>query len=222
MTYAAPSEDRSMTQHVSEPITFWFDFGSPYAWLASTQVEAAARRCGRELRWRAMLLGIVFRTTGMAPLSEQRLRGDYAQRDLARIAFRMRLPLATAAPAPGTSLALARVFQAIDLHDPMLAAQFARKAFMAVFSRGEALDELAAAQALAARLGPVAEAAAAEALSPVTRKALRLATEEALAQGVFGAPFFVVDGEAFWGQDRLPMLEAWLTEGPWLPHRPID
>ena len=35
------------------------------------------------------------------------------------------------------------------------------------------------------------------------------------AQGVFGAPFIVVDGEPFWGQDRLPMVEAWLREGPW-------
>lgn len=86
---------------------------------------------------------------------------------------------------------------------------------MATFAHGEALDGLDAAQSLAARLGPAAEAAAAEALSPAAREALRAATQEALAQGVFGAPFFVADDEPFWGQDRLPMLEAWLREGPW-------
>ncbi len=204
-----------MTQAAPGPITFWFDFGSPYAWLASTQVEATARRCGRTVRWSAILLGVIFRTTGAAPLGEQRLRGDYARRDLARLARQIGLPFATATPPPGTSLALARVFHAIALTDAGLAARFAAEAFMATFAQGEALDGLDAAQALAARLGPAAEAAAAEALSPAAREALRAATQEALAQGVFGAPFFVADGEPFWGQDRLPMLEAWLRGGPW-------
>ena len=204
-----------MTQAAPGPITFWFDFGSPYAWLASTQMEVVARRCGRAVRWRAILLGVIFRTTGAVPLGEQRLRGDYARRDLGRLARRMGLPFTTATPPPGTSLALARVFHAIALRDAALAARFAEEAFMAVFAHGEALDGLGAAQALAARLGPAAEAAAAEALSPAARTVLRVATAEALADGVFGAPFFVVDGEPFWGQDRLPMLEAWLREGPW-------
>ena len=204
-----------MTQIAAGPITFWLDFGSPYAWLASTQVEETARRCGRAVRWRAILLGVIFRTTGASPLGEQPLRGDYARRDVARLARRMGLPFATATPPPGTSLAFARVFHAIALHDEALAARFAAEAFMATFAHGEPLDGLDAAQSFAARLGPVAEAAAAEAVSPAARAALREATEEALAEGVFGAPFFVADGEPFWGQDRLPMLEAWLREGPW-------
>ncbi len=83
------------------------------------------------------------------------------------------------------------------------------------FAHGAVLDSRDAAQSLAARLGPVAAAAAAEALSLAARLALRAATEEALAQGVSGAPTFVVDGEVFWGQDQLPTLEAWLREAPW-------
>ncbi|MGG5819054.1 2-hydroxychromene-2-carboxylate isomerase [Falsiroseomonas sp. HW251] len=204
-----------MTQAAREPITFWFDFGSPYAWLASTQVEAVAQRCGRPVRWRAILLGVIFRSTGMVPLGQQPLRGDYARRDVARLARRAGLPFATPSPAPGTSVALGRVFHAIALRDHSLAARFAREAFMAAFARGEVLGDADPARAFAARLGPVAEAAAADALSPAARAALRDATDEALAQGVFGAPFFTVDGEAFWGQDRLATLEAWLREGPW-------
>jgi 2-hydroxychromene-2-carboxylate isomerase len=196
-------------------ITFWFDFASPYAWLASTQVGAVAARCGRNVTWHAILLGVVFRETGMAPLAEQPLRGDYAQRDIARVARRLGLPCAATTAPLGTSVALARVFHAIALEDPELAATFAAEAFMATFGRGEQLTELPAAQGFAARLGPRAAQAAAAAESPAAREALRTATREALAQGVFGAPFFVVDGESFWGQDRLPMLEAWLREGPW-------
>jgi 2-hydroxychromene-2-carboxylate isomerase len=197
------------------PITFWFDFASPYAWLASTQIEAVARRCGRPVQWRAILLGVIFRTTGAMPLGDQPLRGDYARRDLARLARRRGLPFATASARAGTSLALGRVFHAIASRDAAMAARFATEAFTATFAQGEVLDGPDAAQAFARRLGPAAAGAAAEALLPAARAALRTATEEALAEGVFGSPFFVVDGEPFWGQDQLPTLEAWLREGPW-------
>lgn len=196
-------------------ITFWFDFLSPYAWLGAVQLGAVAARCRRPVRWRAILLGVVFRHTGMVPLAEQGFRGDYVRRDIARLARRLGLECASATAPPGTSLALARVFHAIDLEDPALAATFAETALTATFARGERLDSVEGAQALAARLGPSAAAAAANALGPEARAALRTATQDAVAQGVFGAPFFIVDGEPFWGQDRLPLMEAWLREGPW-------
>jgi 2-hydroxychromene-2-carboxylate isomerase len=197
------------------PVIFWFDFASPYAWLASAQVDGMAARCGRRLEWRAILLGVVFRRTGMAPLIEQPLRGDYARRDVARIARRLGLGCATMTPSPGTSVAAARVFHAIALRDAGLAASFARAAFAAIFAEGRDLGTLEAAQAFTATLGAEAASAAAAALSPPARAALRATTEAAAAQGVFGAPFFTVGEEPFWGQDRLPLLEAWLRDGPW-------
>jgi len=195
------------------PITFWFDFGSPYAWLASAQIGAVAARTGRAVVWRAFLLGVVFRQTGMAPLAVQPLRGDYALRDVARQARRLGLACATVMAPEGTSVAVGRVFHALDLQDPVLAACFAQAAFHATFALGENLATPEAALDFATRFG--AGTAAAEATAPAARAALRAATEEAVRLGVFGAPFFLVDGEAFWGQDRLPMLEAWLREGPW-------
>ncbi|MBU8546204.1 MULTISPECIES: 2-hydroxychromene-2-carboxylate isomerase [Roseomonadaceae] len=197
------------------PIAFWFDFGSPYSWIAATQVADIAARCGRPLHWRAFLLGVLFRETGMAPLSEQRLRGAYAARDVARLARWHELPFATAVAPPGCSLALARVFHALDLASPSLAARFAAAAMTATFGHGAVLADLPAAQVFAARLGPEAAAAAAGAMAPPAREALRATTQAAAQGGIFGAPFFVADGEPFWGQDRLPMLEAWLREGGW-------
>lgn len=195
---------------MTAPVTFWFDFGSPYSWLAAEQIEAVATRCGRPLVWRAILLGVVFRETGMAPLGVQPLRGDYARLDVARLARWAGLPFATAIVADGVSLALARVFYALDAADPALAARFAREAMRAGFGHGEDLSTPEAAQAFATRLGMGEAAAGAE--SPAARAALRAATAEALRLGVFGAPFFIVEGEPFWGQDRLPLLEAWLAE----------
>lgn len=63
---------------MSNPIEFWFDFGSPSAWLAAQRIEAVAARARRTPRWRPFLLGAVFRETGIAPLAEQKMRGDSA------------------------------------------------------------------------------------------------------------------------------------------------
>lgn len=200
---------------MTAPIAFWFDFASPFAWIASTQIEDLAHRNGRSVDWRAILLGVVFRTTGMAPILDQPLRRDYVPHDLARVARRQGLTLARPLAPPGTSLACARVFHAIALKDPALAGRFARAAMTAIFGEGADLDTAPAAQAFAATLGGEAARLAAQSEAPPARDALRAATQDAIAQGVFGAPFIVVDGEPFWGQDRLPMVEAWLREGPW-------
>lgn len=189
-------------------ITAWLDVLAPYAWLGAVQPGAVAGRRRCAVHWRAILLGVVFRHTGMVPLAEQGFRGDSVRRDVARLALRLDLECASVTAPPGTSLALARVFHAIDLEDPALAATFAETAPTAIFAKGEMLDSVEAAQAFAARLGPSATAAAAHALGGEARAALRTVTQDALAQGVFGAPFFIVDGEPFWGPDRLPLMDA--------------
>src|SRR5512144_637156 len=93
---------------MSKAIDFWFDFSSPYGYLASQLVEGLAARHERSLRWRPMLLGVMFRETGAAPLTEVPLKGDYSRRDFGRSArfhglpeFRMppRFPIPTQAPA---------------------------------------------------------------------------------------------------------------------------
>ncbi|HYF06637.1 MAG TPA: DsbA family protein [Acetobacteraceae bacterium] len=193
---------------VPAPLEFWFDFGSPYAWLAAQGVEGVAARAGCKTSWRPFLLGVVFRETGMAPLAEQRFRGEYGARDVARLARRMGLRFATAAVPAGVSVACSRTFYALPAAD---APRFARAALDAGFAAGRDLGSAEAARGLAASLGMDALGAD----GPEARAALRAATAEAIARGIFGSPFFVADGEPFWGQDRLAMVEDWLTRGPW-------
>jgi 2-hydroxychromene-2-carboxylate isomerase len=76
------------------------------------------------------------------------------------------------------------------------------------------LHEPTALKALAAEQGLDAEAAEAAWNDPVWKARLKQANDEAIAAGVFGAPFFVVDGEPFWGNDRRPQIERWLESGP--------
>ncbi|MBR0641655.1 2-hydroxychromene-2-carboxylate isomerase [Plastoroseomonas hellenica] len=193
-----------------QPIEFWFDFASPYAWLASAQIDALGARCGRAVVWRPMLLGVVFRETGMTPLADQPMRGAYARRDVARLAHRLGLPFATVFAPIGVSLTLGRIFYAIAQAAPAEAPRFARAAFEASFGRGEDLSDVAAARAFARRLGPAAGEAAEASEAQAARAGLREATAEAIRRGIFGAPFFLVGDEPFWGQDRMPLLESWL------------
>jgi len=192
------------------PIEFWFDFGSPYAWLAAHQLDGLAARTGRAIRWRPFLLGVVFRETGMAPLAEQKFRGEYGARDVARLARRLGLGFATASVPAGVSLACSRAFHALEIAGAD-APRFALAAMDAGFAEGRDIGSAEAARALAASCGLDASGGG----GPEARAALRAATEEAIRRGVFGSPFLVADGEPFWGQDRLPMLEAWIREGGW-------
>ena len=66
---------------MTPPIDFYFDFSSPYGYLASQKIEALATKHGRGVDWHPILLGVVFRHTGTSPLTEVPLKGDYARRD---------------------------------------------------------------------------------------------------------------------------------------------
>jgi len=129
------------------PIEFYFDFSSPYSYLLSEQIEAIATRYGRSVEYRPTLLGAVFKVSGMSPLTEIALNGDYSRRAFAR------------------SARFAGV--KFELPDPF----------------------------------------------PVPAVYLKAAVDESIARGVCGAPFVFVDGEPFWGNDRLPQIERWLQYG---------
>ena len=66
---------------MSHSIDFYFDFSSPYGYLAAQKIDALAAKYGRTVNWRPMLLGVVFRQTGMAPLTQIPIKGDYSRRD---------------------------------------------------------------------------------------------------------------------------------------------
>ena len=94
------------------------------------------------------------------------------------------------------------------------AAAWARAGLRAYFTRGVMLSQPGALKALMAASGIDAQRAEAAWNDPVWKVRLKRANDEAIAAGVFGAPFFVVDGEPFWGNDRKPQIERWLAQGP--------
>lgn len=198
-----------------DPVEFWFDFTSPYAYLASAEVEDVAALHGRTVSWRAFLLGAVFKTTGMQALTRTPLRGDYARRDCDRLARRLGIPFVFPVAHPANTVAAGRAFLWIEENRPELAVPFARAVFAAHFGRGEPIDTPEQVLALAAAAGGDREALAAGLESPALKDRFRARTDEAIARGIFGSPFFIVDGEPFWGVDRLPLVDAWLRSGGW-------
>jgi len=89
---------------MSASIDFYFDFSSPYGYLASEKIEAMAARHTRGVDWHPILLGVIFKQTGAAPLTMVPLKGDYSRRDMPRSArmVRTRWPSASRKPVSGS------------------------------------------------------------------------------------------------------------------------
>lgn len=204
-----------MTQAPAAPsaIDFYFDFSSPYAYLASELIEALAQRFGREVHWHPVLLGAAFKATGSTLPVRQPLKGDYVVHDCARSARFLGVPFAQPANFPVSTQHAARAYLWLAEQNAAMAKRFAHDIFRAYFTAGRDIDKLDTVLDIATAQG-VTRATLAEALSSVALKEqLYIAIDRALARGVFGTPFFIVDEECFWGTDRLPQLAHWLAEG---------
>lgn len=199
------------------PIDFYFDFLSLYGYFASLRIEALAARHGREVRWHSMLLGIsVMKTMGLKPLLDTPLKGDYVLKDTARYIRRHGLAVKRRLTDPFMDpRAAARGFYWVRRSRPGQEAAYARAAFERYWVEGADLS----ASSEVAKLAPSIGADSSEMLAGIdadaARSDLREAVSASLARGVFGSPFFIVDGEPFWGSDRMELLEEWLSRGGW-------
>lgn len=196
------------------PIDFWFDFSSPYSYIANEWVDALAARHGRTVQRHAILLGVTFAAAELKSPVSHPIKREYSLRDFARSARYEGVPYEQPAAFPIATQNAARVFWWLhDSRGPVEAARWARTAFRAYFTRGVALNDPLALKALAADSGLDAAAAEAAWNEPAWKDRLKRANEQAISSGVFGAPFFMVDGEPFWGNDRKPQIERVLVNG---------
>lgn len=196
-----------------EAIDFHFDFSSPYGYLASRLIGPLAERHGRAVRWRPMMLGPAMAATGGRPLVELPLKGDYARRDLPRTARFFGIPFAMPTRFPLVTLAVARAFYWLDEAAPERSVPFAEAAFRAFFVEDQDISDRIVVASLLDAVGADAAAGLAAITTPAVKERLKAATEAAIAHGVFGSPFVIVDGEPFWGVDRLDQVERWLATG---------
>ena len=203
-----------MADAAPAPIDFYFDFSSPYAYLLSERIDALAARFGRTVNWHPILLGIVFRATGSAPLTTQCApKAAYSLHDFSRSARFMGLEYRHPSRFPLATQYAARAFYWLNDQDSSLARRFAHACFRANFVRDVDISALDAVLDIAGQLGVDRDNLSAAVQAPALKERLKTACDAAIARGVFGAPYVVIDGEAFFGADRLPQIEHWLQTG---------
>lgn len=199
-----------------QQIEFYFDPISPFAYLGSIQIERLAARLNRQIEWKPVLIGVtILKVMGLKPLPETPLKGPYLKHDAVRLAEFFDLPFRYHGLTGINSLAALRAFVVLKERDAGLAKSLAQKIFRRLWVRGlniTAADDIAEE---AKDLGIDVPALLRESETDRAKDALKRQVDAAIEAGVFGVPYFVVDGEPIWGVDRMWMVEHWATRHTW-------
>jgi 2-hydroxychromene-2-carboxylate isomerase len=195
------------------PIDFYFEFASPYGYLASLEIDGLAEKYGREVNWRPFMLGAAFKITNSAPNMTIPMKGAYLYRDVERCAKLMGVPLTNPEASPMNSLAAMRAFYWLLDTDPAKAVALAKAVYQGHWGEGRDLSPVEAVADTAGRIGVDGAALVAATQDPAVKDRLKRETQQAIDRGAFGSPFFFVDDEAYWGHDRLSHIERQLQHG---------
>jgi 2-hydroxychromene-2-carboxylate isomerase len=165
-----------------------------------------------------VLIGVtILKIMGMKPLPETPLKGPYLAVDAERLAKLFGVPFRFHGLKGGNSLAAMRAFLWLKSRDPLLATRFAQRIYRRLWVEGREITSIDAVAEEAAAFGIDPEELRAALAQPAVKQMLNDAVDAAVAEGVFGVPFFVVDGEKIWGSDRMWMIEHWLSHHSWGP-----
>jgi 2-hydroxychromene-2-carboxylate isomerase len=199
---------------VPTPIEFFFDFSSPYSYIALQSFDALAAKYGRAVHYRPILLGAAFKVSGQTVLVDIPLKGAYAKHDFARSARFSGVPFRLPSTFPIGTVNTARALLWLQATGSAKADAFMQRAVRAYFVEDRNINDLTVLGDIAREIGIDPAAIQAGTQDPAIKDKLKAQVDEAIARGVFGVPYIVVDGEPFWGNDRLPQIERWLASGP--------
>ena len=192
---------------MAAPIVFYFDFASPYAYVSLGRIAEIARRHGREVEWRPVILWAVFKALGIgAPLASA-ARWRYLQLDMVRSAAFHGVPYRHPPNLPVSTHLANRLYLAVERDDPVIARRLGLALFQAFMADGRDITDREVLAAVADEAGVPADHARAAMDGADGRALLAAAVARAVGDGVIGSPYFIVDGEPFFGADRLPQIE---------------
>ena len=200
---------------MNTPIDFYFDFSSPFSYFAANKIDAIAEANGRTVNWLPILLGPVFEATGGSSPINFPQKGAYSIHDCERMARFMDVSWKMPEKFPILTVAAARAFYWVNETNPDQARLLAKSLFHRFFGEGEDISSAEAVADVAAALFIDRDELLTAIADPAIKQRLKDETGKAIERGVFGAPFFIVDGEGFWGSDRLWMVKKWLQRGGW-------
>lgn len=188
--------------------TFYYDLSSPYSYLTATQLESLSEKTGATIQWRPVVLGAIFKSTGNVMPASVQAKAQYMFSDLERWRKYYDVPFRFNPYFPVNAMTLHRAIVAVQKqHGEASGILLSKIAFDAVWARSLNITEPDVITSLIDEAGFDGEAILATTSTDEIKMALRQNTQTAIDAGVFGAPSIVVDGELFWGNDRLHFVE---------------
>lgn len=195
---------------MKKQVEFYFDFGSPYSYLAYKALPGIAAAQGAQIVWWPMLLGGVFKATGNRSPAEIPAKANWTRRDMQRWAERYGAAFSHNPYFPINTLILMRGAAGMQMRGPDFH-KYVEAVFHAMWVEPRNLGDPQEFAAVLRRAGFDADAFQSLVNDPAVKEQLKRNTEEAVARGVFGAPTFFVGEDMFWGQDRLDFVAAALA-----------
>lgn len=198
-------------------IDFYLDFTSPYAYLASTQIEVLAAQFDYSVVWRPFLIGATFKLTGRKALIQHPLVWEYSLHDVQRTARQLGQAFNFPVKLPILSVKAGRLFYYFQDRDAnqIVAKKFASAAFLAFFVEQRDITDNRVLAEITAQFGLTEEQLTEIVKSAEMKERFKVEVDAALERKVFGAPMFIVNNEMFWGVDKLGQLANWLETGGW-------
>lgn len=196
-------------------ITFWFDFISPYAYLAFEQLPEALKGLSYSVDFRPVLFAGLLKHHGQLGPAEIAPKRDWTYRQVLWLAHAHGIPMQLPAAHPFNPLGALRLALACG-SDGLVNRYVAETVFRHVWRGGADAADAQRLETLRAQMQPARDPAG----EPV-KSELKANTDAAIARGVFGVPTCEVDGRLFWGFDALPVLReylegnAWFESGAW-------
>ncbi|MBE7366231.1 2-hydroxychromene-2-carboxylate isomerase [Ramlibacter pallidus] len=192
---------------MGKEVEFYFDVGSPAAYIAWTQLPRIAREAGANIAYRPFLLGGVFHATGNRSPTEVPSKGKYLLDDLDRFARRYAAPFRHNPHFPINTLALMRIATGLQMREPARMLPYTDAVYRAIWVEARDMNDPATVGEVLQQAGFDAQQMLALAGDPEVKERLKAVTQDAVARGVFGAPTFFVGDQMFWGQDRLDFVK---------------
>jgi 2-hydroxychromene-2-carboxylate isomerase len=196
---------------MTKTVEFFFDVGSPTAYLASTQIQKIAIDSNATLKYRPMLLGGVFKATGNSSPVSVPAKGKWMFTDMNIWAKRYGVKLSMNPYFPINTLPLMRGAMGLQMKMPEKFDRYVSTVMNAIWQDKKNMGDPAVIAETLAQIGIDANEFTALISSDEVKAALVSNTEEAVSRGVFGAPTFFVGDQMFFGQDRLMFVKEALA-----------
>jgi 2-hydroxychromene-2-carboxylate isomerase len=188
-------------------VEFYFDVGSPAAYLAWKQLPKIAAETGAQVIYRPFLLGGVFQATGNKSPMEVPAKGHYMLQDLQRYARRYGVEFAHNPHFPINTLMLMRGAVGLQMRSPARMPVYVDAVYHAIWVDGRNMNEPATVAMVLKEAGFETPQFQGLATDPAVKEQLKAISSEAVGRGVFGAPTFFVGDQMYWGQDRLDFVK---------------